>query len=157
MLIADRLFFLLIDVPIQDRAQQIQINEICNLPVPHSKILAQYEITNKYIKLTYDETQAVMITKQQCSTCHLAHGQFCKTDAPFQAITNLPLCISALYAKNNQEIGTQCSLSIFHTPPAFPLITITSNHWTIISTPTRQGSAVTIICADKVTSSTLFQ
>ena len=51
----------------------------------------------------------------------------------------------------------QCSLSIFHTSPAFTTITITSNFWILISTPAIQGSAITMICPEMVTSSTLFQ
>ena len=51
----------------------------------------------------------------------------------------------------------QCSLSIFHTPPAFPPIVITSNLWIFISTLTTQGSAIVLICPNKVTSLSLFQ
>ena len=98
-----------------------------------------------------------MITKQQYSKCLYENGQFCKIDAPFQPLTNLPSCIAALYAKNNQEIGVQCSLSIFHIPAVFTPITITSNLWILISALATQGSAVTMICPDKATSSKLFQ
>ena len=98
-----------------------------------------------------------MITEQQYSTCLHAKGQFCKIDATFQPLTYPPSCIAALYVKNDQEIGVQHSLSIFHTPPAFTPITVTSNHWILIPTPTMQGSTVTMICPDKATSLTLFQ
>ena len=125
VLVADGHFLLLIDVPIQDRAQQIQIHEIFNLQVPHGNVSAQYKIDNKYVAVTYDETLAVMITEQQYSICLHANGEFCKIDAPFQTLTNLPSCIAALYTKNDKEIGEQCSLYIFHTPPAFPPIVIT--------------------------------
>ena len=54
-------------LPTQDRAQQLQIYEIFNLPVPHSEISAKYKIYNKYVGVSYDETQAVMITEQQFS------------------------------------------------------------------------------------------
>ena len=77
--------------------------------------------------------------------------------APFQALTNPPSCIAALYSMNDQEIGVQISLSIFHTPPAFPPIVIMSKLWIFISTPATQGSAITMTCPDKVTSSLLFQ
>ena len=43
VLIADGLFLILIDVPIQNRAQQLQ------LPVPHSNLSALYKINLKYI------------------------------------------------------------------------------------------------------------
>ena len=65
MLVADGQFLLLIDVPIQDRAQQLQIYEIFNLPFQHGDVSAQNKISNIYIGIKYDKTQAVMITKQQ--------------------------------------------------------------------------------------------
>ena len=94
-----------------------------------------------------------MITEQQYSTCLHENGQFCKVDVPFQALINPPRCTTALYAKNNKEIEAQCSLSIFYTPPTFPPIVITSNLWIFISTATMQGSAITMTCPDKATSS----
>ena len=56
---------LLIDVPIQNRGQQLQIYEVFNLPVLHGYLSAQYIINHKYIGVTYDETKAVAIMDQQ--------------------------------------------------------------------------------------------
>ena len=84
-------------------------------------------------------------------------GNFAKKDAPFQAFTNQPSCIMALYAKNDQEIGVQCTLFKFHKLPAFPPIVIMSNLWIFILTPTMQGLALTMICLDKAINSSLFQ
>ena len=58
-----------------------------------------------------------MITEQQYTTCLHANGQFCKVDAPFQALTNPPTYIMALHTTNDHEIEVQCSLSILHIPP----------------------------------------
>ena len=62
MLVVDGQFVFFIDVPIQDRAQQLQIFEIFDLPVQQGKVSAQYKIENKYIGVTYGEMIAVMIT-----------------------------------------------------------------------------------------------
>ena len=64
---------------------------------------AQYKISDKYIGITYDETQAVVITEQQYSTCLNANGQFCKVDMPFQALAFPPTCTAILYTKNNKK------------------------------------------------------
>ena len=157
MLVADGQFLLLLDVPIQDRAQHFQTYEIFNLPVPNGDISEKYKNSDKYIGITYDETEAVMITEQQYSTCLHGKQQFCKIDAPFQALTEPPTCIMTLYTKNYQEIEVHCSLSILHTQPTFPPIVIMSNLWIFISTPTMQGSAIKMICPDKVTRSSPFQ
>ena len=66
-------------------------------------------------------------------------------DAPFQALTNPPSCIAALYTKDSQEIGAQCFLSVFHIPPAFLPVIITSNLLIFILTPAMEGSATTMI------------
>ena len=69
VLIADRLFLQLNDVPIENRAQQFQIYEVFSLPVPHSYLSAEYKVNYKYIRVTYDETKAVAITIQILSAC----------------------------------------------------------------------------------------
>ena len=74
VLIAEGQFLLLIDVPIQNRAQQLQIYEVFNLPVPHSNLSAQYKIIHRYIGVTYDETKAVAIMDQQYIACQHANG-----------------------------------------------------------------------------------
>ena len=61
ILIAEGQFLLLINMPIQNRAQQLQIYEVSSLPVPHSNLSAQYKISHKNIGGTHDETKAVAI------------------------------------------------------------------------------------------------
>ena len=109
VLIGDGQFLLLTDVSIQNRAQQLQIYEVFSLPLPHSNLSSQYKINQKYIGVTYDETKAVAFMDQQCRACKHANGQFCRINSPFQSLRNPPLCITALYARNNQAIKEQCS------------------------------------------------
>ena len=99
---ADGQFLVLIDMPIQNRAQQLQIYEVFSLPVPHSNLSAEYKVNYKYIGVTYYEIKAVAITDLHYRACQHANGQFCKINAPFQPIKNLPSCVTALYAKNKQ-------------------------------------------------------
>ena len=49
ILIADKQFLLLTDVPIQDCAQQIEAYEVFNLDIPHRNYSACYNIENKYL------------------------------------------------------------------------------------------------------------
>ena len=127
ILITDGQFLLLIDVPIQNRAQQLQIYEVFNLSVPHRNLSAQYKISHKYLGVTYDETKAVAIMDQQYIACQHGNGQFCRINAPFQPLTNPSSCITALYAKHDQSIKEQCSLSISHVPCTFIPVAVTSN------------------------------
>ena len=73
VLIADGQFLLLISVPIQNRAQQLQIYEVFNLPVSHTNLAAEYNVNYKYIGVTYDETKAVVITDLQYRACQHAN------------------------------------------------------------------------------------
>ena len=82
VLIAVGQFLLLIDVPIQNRAQQFQIYEVFILPVPRSNLSAQYRINHRYIGATYDETKAVANMDQQYMACQHTNGQFCRINAP---------------------------------------------------------------------------
>ena len=104
VMIADGQFLLLINVPIQNRAQQLKIYEVVSLPVPHSNLSAEYKVNYKYIALMYDETKAVAISDLQYRACQYANGQFCMINAPFQPfqpLTNPPSCVTALHAKND--------------------------------------------------------
>ena len=69
VLIVEGKFFLLINVPIYNRAQQLQIYEVFSLQVPHGNLLAQYKINPKYTEVTYDVTNVVMIMDQLYRAC----------------------------------------------------------------------------------------
>ena len=139
VLIADGQFLLLIDVPIQNQAQEVQIYEIFSLPVPNSNLSPQYKINHKYIGMTYDEPKAVSTTDLQYRTCQHANRQFCRVNAPFQNLTNLPSCVTALYAKYDQAIKEQCSLVVSHMPHTFISIAVASTLWIIPSNPQTLG------------------
>ena len=49
-LITNRLFLLLIDIPIQDHSQQLSIYEIFILDIPHGNFTAHYDISTKYLR-----------------------------------------------------------------------------------------------------------
>ena len=100
ILISNKQFLLLIDVPIQDQTQQISIYRIFTLDIPHENFTAHYEIDAKYLGITQDETMAIAILDKQYSTCKEANGQSCNIYTPFQPLANPPSCITALYSKN---------------------------------------------------------
>ena len=101
VLVEENQFLLLIDVPIQDRAQQIQIYQIINLPVPVGNYLMRYTMDNKYLGVTYNRTKAMDIPEDQFKICKEANGQFWPLMTPLQPLTNPPSCVAALYTKNS--------------------------------------------------------
>ena len=74
ILIADEQFLLLINVPIQDHAQQLEIYEVFNLARSHGNFSAHYNIQNRYLGLTYDETSTVEISRR--SIQNMPEGQW---------------------------------------------------------------------------------
>ena len=65
ILIADEQFLLLIDVQIQDCAQQMEIYEVFNIDISHANCSACYDIQNNYLGIMPDETSAVEISEDQ--------------------------------------------------------------------------------------------
>ena len=72
VLIADEQFLLLINAPIQDHAQQLEIYEGFILAIPHRNFSAHYDIQNIYLGIMHDETSAVEISEDQFKTCQKA-------------------------------------------------------------------------------------
>ena len=62
VLIANKQFLLLIDVPIQDWSQQLSIYKNFTLDIPHGNFTACYDISTNYLRITQDETIAVEIS-----------------------------------------------------------------------------------------------
>ena len=65
---ADEKFHLLIDMPIQDHAQQIEIYEVFNLDIPNGNYSLHYNIEEKYLGITLYETIAIEISENQFQT-----------------------------------------------------------------------------------------
>ena len=156
-LIAEGQSLLLINMPIQNRAQQLQIYEIFSLPVPYSNLSAQYKVNHKYIGMTYDETKAVAITYLQYRACQHAFGQFCRISAPFQPITNISSCFTGLFAKNNQAIKEKYSLVISCMPSNMYLLLLLHVSGSFPQSPQSQGLTMTKIYPDKATSTIPLQ
>ena len=149
VLVEENQFLLLIDVPIQDRAQQIQIYQIINLPVPVGNYSMRYTRETKYLGVTYDRTKAMDIPEEQFKLCKEANGQFCPLLMPLQPLTNPPPCVAALYTKNSKEINCLCELTTKAQPELYLPIPLAPNVWAIISSPFKQQLPVTVICPTK--------
>ena len=149
VLVEENQFLLLIDVPIQDRAQQIQIYKIINLSVPVGNYSMRYTMDNKYLGVTYDRTNVMDIPENQFKLCKEANRQFCPLTTLLQPLTNPPSCVAALYTKNSREIDHLCELTTKTQPELYLPIPLTSSVWVIISSPFKQQLPVSVICPTK--------
>ena len=65
ILIENKQFLLLTDVPIQDRSQPITIHKILTLSIPHGNYSAYYDINTKYLGITKNATMVVELFTTQ--------------------------------------------------------------------------------------------
>ena len=112
VMIENKQFLILIDIPIQDKACQITIHQVFTLDIPHRKYSTHYDINTRYFGVTKDATMGLELSTAQFQTCQQANGQFCHISTPFQPLANPPTCIAALYAKSKASITFKCSLQL---------------------------------------------
>ena len=151
VLIANRHFLLLIDVPIQNWRQQILIYRMFTLDIPHGNFTACYDVDTKYLRITRDETMAVEILDKQYSMCKKANGQFCNIYTPFQPLANPPSCTTALYSKTSANIATRCSLKIRKAHTVSIPTSIAPNVWLITSLQSMVQTGITLVCPEGTT------
>ena len=145
VLITNKQFLLLIDVPIQYRSQQLSIYKIFTLDILHGNFTARYDINAQYLGITQDETMAVEILLQQFRICQEANGQFCTFPTPYQTLANPPSCIKALYAMNTGSISARCSLQIRKSSDVSMPSQLAPNVW-ILTSPSAAATKITFIC-----------
>ena len=149
ILIENKQFLLLIDIPIQDRAHQITIHQVFTLDIPLGNYSAHYDINTRYFRDTKDATMGLELSTAQFQTCQQAHGQFCPISTPFQLLANPPTCIAALYTKSKASITSKCSLQLCKTTTtAFPT-QITPDVWILTTPAMTPVNTITLICPEK--------
>ena len=149
ILIENKQFLLLIDIPIQDRAHLITIHQVFTLDIPHGNYSACYDINTRYFGVTKDATMGVELSTAQFQTCQQANGQFCHISKPFQPLANPPTCIAALYAKSKASIASKCSLQLHMTTSTTLPTQITPDVWILTTPVTAPVSTITLICPEK--------
>ena len=74
ILIENKQFLLLIDIPIQDRSWQVTIHEVLTLSISHGNYSAHYDISTRYLGVTEDATSVVVLSNTQFWVCQEANG-----------------------------------------------------------------------------------
>ena len=149
ILIADKQFLLLIDVPIQDRSRQITIHQILTLNIPQGNYSACYDVDTKYLGVTKDATMAVEHSTTQIQASQEANGQFCSITTPFQLLANPPSCIAALYAKSAVDISSKCSLQICKSSATNLPTQMAPDVWILTTLVAAPVNTMTLICPEK--------
>ena len=149
VLIENKQFLLLVDIPIQDRACQITVHEVFTLDIPHRNYSAHYDINTRYFGVTEDATMGLELSTAQFQTCQQANGQFCHISTPFQPLANPPTCIAALYTKSKASITSKCSLQLCKTTTTTLPTQITPDVWILTTPAMAPVNTITLICPEK--------
>ena len=149
ILIENKWFLLLIDVPIQDRSRQITIHQILTLDIPQGNYSAYYDVDTKYLGVTKDATMAVELSTTQFQACQEANGQFCNITTPFQPLGNPPSCIAALYAKSTADITSKYPLQICKASVTNLPTQIVPDVWILTTPIASPGNTMTLTCSEK--------
>ena len=149
VLIENKQFLLLINIPIQDRSCQITIHQVLTLDIPHGNYSAHYEVHTKYFGVTRDVTMAVELPTSQFWVCQQANGQVCHISTTFQSLANPPTCIAALYAKSKTSIASKCSLQICKITITNLPTQIAPDVWILTMPATAPINTMTLICPEK--------
>ena len=149
LLIEDKQFLLLINIPIQGRARQITTHQVFTLDIPHGNYSAHYDVNTGYFGVTKDATTGLELSSTQFETCQQANGQFCHISRPFQPLANPPTCIAALYAKSKDSITSKCSLQLHKTTTTALPTQITPDVWILTTLATVPTDTISLICLEK--------
>ena len=149
ILIENKQFLLLVDMPIQDRSRQITIHQILTLDIPQGNYSARYDLDTKYLGVTKDATMAVELSTTQFQACQEANGQFCSITTLFQPFANPPSCTAALYAKSTADITSKCSLQIHKASVTNLPTQIAPDVWILTTPNAAPANTMTIICPEK--------
>ena len=149
VLIENKQFLLLIDIPIQDRACQINIHQVFTLGIPHGNYSAHYDINTRYFGVTKDATMGLEFSTAQFQTCQQANGQFCHISTPFQPLANPPTCIAALYTNSKASITSKCSYQLHKMTTTTLPTQITPDVWILTTPATAPVNTITLICPEK--------
>ena len=141
-------FLLLIDIPIQDRRQQLTIFKITNLPIPKGNFSLQYNLDTHYMAVNEDETMLTPMSTEEYETCRKAKGQFCVLSQARQLLATPSTCLAALYKKDQHHIKALCFLQTSPRPASYAPIYLAPNIWIIIA-PRDIPNTISIICPGK--------
>ena len=149
ILIENKQFLLLIDIPIQDRSWQITIHKVLTFSISHGNYSTCYDIDTRYLGITKDAPMAVELSTTQFQVCQEANNQFCSITAPFQPSSNPPSSATTLYARSTADITSWCSLQIWKASDINLPTQISPDVWIITTSPSALASTMNLICPER--------
>ena len=96
----------MIKIPLIDLDSSMTLYKIYNLPIFHHEISKSliYNIEGNNFAVTKDNKYATILSVTEFIKCTLAQGHFCNLNTAPNHIDSNPMCLMALFLKDNNEI-----------------------------------------------------
>ena len=100
----------MIKIPLIDLDSSMTLYKIYNLPIYHQDIGKSliYQIEGNNLATTKDNKNATILSDSDFIKCTLVQGHFCFLNTALFYLETNPMCLTALFLKNNRKIDKQC-------------------------------------------------
>ena len=104
---------LMIKIPLINLDYSMILYKIYNLPIFHHVISKSviYTIEGNNLAVTKDNEYANILSDTEFIKCTLAQEHFCNLNTALYHIDSNPMCLTALFLKDNNKIQNQCKLA----------------------------------------------
>ena len=110
----DNKIILMIKLRLIDLDSSMTLYIIYKLPIFHHEISKSliYNIEGNNLAATKDNKYTTILSDIEFIKCTLAHGHFCNLNTVLNQIESSPMCLTALFLKDNNKIQNQCKLAV---------------------------------------------
>ena len=137
-------FGIVLSIPLVSIESKFDIYEVVNVPVPYTNtsFLFMYDVSQKYIAISYDRTKFVYLTSTEFNKCSNVHSRFCHITSVSRFVSrHLSSCIvEKLYSHTMKNCNAKFVSDSIVLPQAFNL---NYGNWLII---TQQPQTFTVMC-----------
>ena len=95
----------MIQIPLIDLDSSITLYKIYNLPIFHHEISKSliYNIEGNNLAITKHNNYSTILSDTKFIKCTLAQGHFCSLNTALYHIESSPMCLTALFPKDNNK------------------------------------------------------
>ena len=104
----------MIKIPLIDLDSSMILYKIYNLPIFHHEIGKSliYDIEGNNLAVTKHNKHATILSDTEFIKYTLAQGHFCNLNTALNQIESNPMCLTAVFLKDNNKIHNQCKLAV---------------------------------------------
>ena len=104
----------MIKIPLVYLDSNMTLYKIYNLPIFHHEISNSliYNIEGNNLAVAKDNKYATILSDTEFIKCTLAQGHFCNLNTAQNHIDSNPMCLTALFLKDNNKIQNHCKLAV---------------------------------------------